>query len=190
MPMRRRHVLALAAGSGALLTAPALWAQPRTPLLIDGKKTLYQRVLTRPGAALAAKPGEAGGKTIEPFTLFFVYERARARRQALAAGRVGSDGKTQGYLIETDMVALAPHDHVVVRLADQSRTRAVLPRAQRTAEFVNADNAAAETQRLKEIAAKGTLGPGHAVIAAEPEKFVDLQKQFYLLPVLEAARRC
>ena len=74
MPIHRRHVLALAAGSTAF-TTPVLWAQTRAPLLIDGKKTLFQRVLTRPSAALAAKPGEALGKTIEPFTVFFVYER-------------------------------------------------------------------------------------------------------------------
>jgi hypothetical protein len=53
--------------------------------------------------------------------------------------------------------------------------------------FVNSGKAPAETQRItKEFAAKGALAPGSSVIAAEPEKFVDLQKEFYLLPVLEA----
>ena len=54
--------------------------------------------------------------------------------------------------------------------------------------FVNSPSAAADTQRItKDFAAKGTLGANSAVIAAEPERFVDLQKQFYLLPVLEAS---
>jgi len=50
MSVRRRDVLVLA---GSSFAAPAAYAQARTPLLMDGKKTLYQRVLTRPGAALA-----------------------------------------------------------------------------------------------------------------------------------------
>ena len=37
--------------------APSFAQGARTPLLIEGKKTLYQRVLTRPGAALSPKPG-------------------------------------------------------------------------------------------------------------------------------------
>ena len=32
------------------------FAQARTPLLMDGKTSLYQRVLTRPGAQMSAQP--------------------------------------------------------------------------------------------------------------------------------------
>ena len=67
---------------------------------MDGKKTLYQRVLTRPGAALAAKPGDAGGKPVEPFTVFFVYERADAAGKPWLLVGGSSDGKTQGWLAE------------------------------------------------------------------------------------------
>lgn len=187
MPLHRRHVLALAAGSAALNPRP-LWAQARAPLLIDGKKTLYQRVLTRPGAALAAKPGEAGGKPVEPFTVFFVYERADAAGKPWLLVGAGSDGKTQGYLAEADSV---PWRHMITLsfASPTTRERVLFFRDRdKLTEFSNGDSAAAETGKLlKEIAAKGTLGPTHAVIAAEPEKVVDLQKSFYLLPVLEAA---
>ena len=55
-------------------------------------------------------------------------------------------------------------------------------------DFMNSDTAAAdESKLLQEIASKHTLGPTHAVIAVEPDKYVDLQKSFYLLPVLEAS---
>src|SRR5690349_25022292 len=88
----------------ALSYGGSSFAQSRTPLLMEGKKTLYQRVLTRPGAALAPKPGAPGGKALEPFTQFYVYEKANDGGAAWLLVGAGADGKTQGYLRETDTV--------------------------------------------------------------------------------------
>ncbi|KQP11871.1 vWA domain-containing protein [Pseudorhodoferax sp. Leaf267] len=184
--LARRHLLALTAG-GAMLPM-SVWAQARRPLLIDGKTTLFQRVLTRPGAALAPSPGGAAGKPLEPFSAFFVYERQEQGGKGWLLVGGGSDGKTAGYLPEADTV---PWRHTItLAFATPGNRERVLFFRERDGltKFINADNAAAESQRLaKEIAAKGTLGPTHAVIAAEPEKYVDLKSQFYLLPVLEAS---
>jgi hypothetical protein len=185
MSVRRRDVLVLA---GSSLAAPAVYAQARTPLLMDGKKTLYQRVLTRPGAAIAAKAGDAGGKPVEPFTLFFVYERADAGGKPWLLVGAGSDGKTQGWLAEE---AAVPWRHMITLsfASPTTRERVLFFRErQGLLDFMNKDSAAADTAKLlQEIAAKQTLGPTNAVIAAEPDKYVDLQKSFYLLPVLEAS---
>lgn len=187
MPIRRRELVALA-GLGGSLSAPPLWAQGKAPLLMDGKKTLFQKVLTRPGALLAAKAGDAAGKPLEPFSVFFVYERADAGGKPWLLVGAGSDGKTQGWLAAD---ASVPWKHMITLsfAVPTNRQRVLFFRErQGLTDFVNADNAAAETGKLlKEIGAKGNLGPTHPVIAAEPDKFVDLQKQFYLLPVLEAA---
>jgi serine/threonine-protein kinase PpkA len=168
--------------------APAFAQGARTPLLIEGKKTLYQRVLTRPGATLAPKPGAPGGKPIEPFTLFYVYERSSDAGAGWLLVGAGADGKTQGYLRETDAV---PWRHAITLSFAQptNRERVLFFRDRNELlKFVNSPSAAADAQRItKEFAAKGTLGVNSAVIAAEPERFVDLQKQFYLLPVLEAS---
>jgi hypothetical protein len=176
-------VLALTAFT--LLRPVPSFAQPRTPLLIEGKKTLYQRVLTRPGAALSPKPGAPAGKPIDPFTSFYVYERTNDGWLLLGAG---ADGKTQGYLRETDSVAWR-HAMTLSFAQPTNRERVLFFRDRNELlKFVNSPNAAAETQRIsKEFTAKGTLGPNNAVVAAEPERFVDLQKQFYLLPVLDAS---
>ena len=73
---RRLAAVLILSGSpvGAFLfpDAPVL-AQDRKPLLMEGKKSLYQRVLTRPGTKLLkdAQPDAAVGKDdITPFTLF------------------------------------------------------------------------------------------------------------------------
>ena len=45
------------------------------PLLIEGKRSLYQRVLSIPGARLASEPGGQMGEAVVPFTAFYVYAR-------------------------------------------------------------------------------------------------------------------
>jgi hypothetical protein len=187
MRLTRRQWVALAGGAASF--GPSLvFGQAKSPLLIEGKKTLFQRVLTRPSAGLAPKPGGPAGKAAAPFTAFFVYERVTEGGATWLLVGAGSQGKTEGYLREADTV---PWRHsITLAFAPPTNRERVLFFRDRNAltTFVNADNAATESQRIaKEITAKGTLGPNNPVIAAEPEKFVDLQKQFYLLPVLEAS---
>jgi serine/threonine-protein kinase PpkA len=183
----RRHVLAMAVAASAMPVQ--VLGKPRTPLLMDGKKTLFQRILTRPGAALVSTPGDSGGKPVEPFSAFFVYERKDHGGKPWLLVGGGSGGKTEGYLAEGDTV---PWRHAItLSFATPGNRERVLFFRERAGlmNFVDADNVATESQRYaKEIAAKGgSLGPSSPVIAAEPEKYVDLKKQFYLLPVLEAS---
>ncbi|NRF67074.1 VWA domain-containing protein [Aquincola sp. S2] len=186
--MRRRPLLPLL----ALATTAPWWsaparAQARKPLLIDGKKTLYQKVLTRPGASIAAQAGAAGAKALAPFTLFHVYERGSAGGKPWLLVGAGSDGKTDGWLAETDSV---PWRHMITLAfaSPTSRERVLFFRDRESlVGHVNAADPAGETSKLlKEISTKGTLGAASPVIAAEPDKVVDISKSFYLLPVLEA----
>ena len=187
LSLPRRQLLLLAAGATAL--GPTAWAQARTPLLMDGKKTLYQRVLSRPGAMLSPSPGGAAGKALEPFSVFFVYERKEEGGKPWLLVGAGSDGKTTGYVPEADVV---PWRHsITLAFATPANRERVLFFRERDGvmNFMNSDNGAAESQKfMQQIAAsKGALGPSSPVIAAEPEKYVDLKSQFYLLPVLDAA---
>jgi hypothetical protein len=189
MPVRRRELIALAGAGGALAAAPALRAQPKKPLLQDGKKTLYQRVLTRPEAMLTAKAGDAAGKAPPPFSVFFVYERSQAGGAEWLLVGAASDGRTDGWL---STAATVPWRHMITLsfASPTTRERVLFHRErQPLLDFMNGADPAAETGKLlKEVAAKGgSLGPAHPIVAAEPEKYVDLQKSFYLLPVLETA---
>ncbi len=60
----------------ALSLSPALQAADK-PLLQDGKKTLFQRVLTTPGCKLSDNAGAAPGAAQPTFSRFYVYERAQ-----------------------------------------------------------------------------------------------------------------
>jgi serine/threonine-protein kinase PpkA len=49
------------------------------PLLIPGKRTLYQKVITHPGTKLYAAAGDSAqvlNNWVKPFTVFYVYQRA------------------------------------------------------------------------------------------------------------------
>ena len=96
----------------ALIVAIAPWisayAQPtagqRKPLLIEGKTTLYQRVLTRPGAAVSAQPGGAAGKELPPMTLLFVYGKQAAGATNYLEVGSNSEGRVIGFLPEADTI--------------------------------------------------------------------------------------
>ncbi|MBA3495445.1 MAG: hypothetical protein H0T87_15365, partial [Gammaproteobacteria bacterium] len=46
------------------------------PLLMPGKRTLYQRALANPGSRLYAKPSlDAAAQPLIPFTVFYAYGR-------------------------------------------------------------------------------------------------------------------
>ena len=64
-------LLVLAAGFG--VPAEAQTGGKRTPLLIEGKSTLYQRVLTRPGVKIVPQPGGTPGKELPALSALFVY---------------------------------------------------------------------------------------------------------------------
>jgi serine/threonine-protein kinase PpkA len=69
----------------AFLSVWSLWgggiyaAKQSKPLLIPGKRTLYQKVITHPGTKLYALAGNSAKvleKWVKPFTVFYVYQRA------------------------------------------------------------------------------------------------------------------
>ena len=63
----------------AITPLPGMTAAPVAgsdrPLLMAGKHSLYQRVLSTPGARIASKPGGKPGAEVVPFTAFYVYAR-------------------------------------------------------------------------------------------------------------------
>ena len=61
-----------------LIWANSAAAQKCTPLLIPGKQTLFQKVISHPGANLYSSAQESSAvvqASVTPFTVFYVYER-------------------------------------------------------------------------------------------------------------------
>lgn len=185
-----------------LLAAPAVRAQTQAParpqapaqpaatatrpLLIEGKTTLFQRVLTRPGARLASRAGDDAGKPVPPFTTFYVYARTQAQAGDWLQVGPSTDGRNLGWLRQADT---APWEHTIVAAfanpTDRDRLLFFKTREQ-LADAINGDPAALDPVR-RQLDQKAGLPADSPVIAAEPATWVDPHKSFYLLPVLRAS---
>jgi len=90
--MKSIRIILLLLLTMTLIEAPA-WAGP--PLLMEGKKTLYQRVITHPQAKLYDRPGgQAAKEEVTPFSVLYVYERQKQGDREwvqVAANTLGKD---------------------------------------------------------------------------------------------------
>ncbi len=172
--LRRALILLLA------LVPLAAEAQPRQPLLIEGTSTLYQRVITRPGAELAPRPGEVSrARPVPGFSVYYVY----ARRDGWIEVGEAAQGRTEGWIRETVAIPWR-HTMVLAFTNPAGRDRAMFLRDEETVRTTwSAPDRAARAAQLRAAAAAGQDGP---VIALEPEVHVDITRNFYLLPVLSA----
>jgi len=172
-------------------------AHAREPQLIEGKRTLYQRVLLRPNTVLRVAPNAAEvGTPVAPFSVYYVYDRPNiggtswveigADREGGAtvyvpaaqtidwkhsmtlaftnpAGRAGPDGPRPAMMLESS-------EALVALLNDE----AMVPKSR--------------AWRQEAIAARAShvqVPDGNPIVALEPPEYVDLQQNFYLLPVLQ-----
>ncbi|NGM20301.1 VWA domain-containing protein [Roseomonas stagni] len=166
----------------AFIALPALAQAPtgaRRALLMEGKQTLTQKVLTRPGATLHATPGAGTGTPVPGFTLFHVYARQGSGAEAwIEVGR-DATGTTEGWMREERAL---PWGQTMVLAFTNPAGR------ERTMFF--AEGAALRRVILaRDMAAAGAearRANDGRVIALEPETYVDISRNFYLLPVLSA----
>ena len=152
------------------------------PLKQPGKTQLLDRVLVRPGAMLTSAAGAAGGQPVAAFSVLYVYGRSADG----AAVQVGASSacKPQGWVRAN---ALVSWRHVMVAaFTSRSGRQPVLffKDADQLKPILAAPDAQAEAARLQAAASSDPAASG--ILAREPEAPVDLAKQFYLLPVLDA----
>nr|WP_294509962.1 VWA domain-containing protein [uncultured Rhodopila sp.] len=152
------------------------------PQLQPGKTQLLERVLVRPGARLATKPDGADGVPVPAFSALFVYGRS-PDGAAVQVG-VSSDCKPQGWM-RADSVVSWRHTMVAAFTPRSNRDRVLFfGSADAPKALLPLPDTTAEAARLHDAATKapGTAG----VVAQEPPTPVDIDKQFYLLPILDA----
>lgn len=181
--MMTRHALQLALSlCGLLLSNPLFAAEDGKPLLKEGKKTLFQRVLTTPGCQLSTAAGDAKGSLQPAFTSFYVYQKAEAGGQSWLKVGPDSYGKTIGWLPQSCTVDWK----MQLTLAftnPANRDRLLFFKDRKNVEdILNAPDPVAVVAPLRAHLKRD--GNAEGVLAQEPEYFVDLQKHFYLLPII------
>ena len=159
----------------------------RQPLLMEGRTALFQRVILRPGARLAERPdANAPSQPTPGFGVFYVYARQGSGADAWLEIGAAQDGRTQGW-VPAERTIDWKQTMVLAFNNPAGRERAMFFREGETprALWLNTRGGAAEATRLREAAGTNTEGP---VIALEPENFIDITRQFYLLPIISAQR--
>ena len=177
---KRMFVLGL-----AMLVATAAFATAGKPLLMPGKRSLYQRVLTVPGAALADQPGDRQAQAeVTPFSAFYVYQRKQHDGQEWLL--VGSDrhGSLSGWLPAAETIAWNQGLTVVFR-DPAGHDRALLFRDKQALKTLMENSDPGVYASLYERAVKGELEPDSPVIAIQPEGHIDIRRDFYLVPILD-----
>ncbi len=182
-------VLGLLLGCGQITAA-----QQRRPLLMPGKRTLFQKVITHPGARLYASPGAASPVLKDPvnsFTVYYVYQRTLLAGSDWLNVGLSSTGDVSGW-IEGGKVS-DWRQSLTLRFTERTGRQPVLFFEDRPAlEQVAASRApGAEAGRLIsefEAIKAGEMArpPDFPVVAIEPPVEAVARDRFYLMPIFQA----
>jgi len=172
-------VLAFLSAAGAAFSA----GEGRRPELMPGKKSLYQRLVSHPGAKLysgAADNASLVDDKVKTFTAYYVYARQGKRVEV----GVSAD-KVDGWL-DADKTTVWPQAITMTFTDRMGRMPTLFFRNYET--LVNTctdEQLPAKLKQYSEFIAKKTAVPAdYPVIAAEPSGTAVSKKNFYLLPVL------
>ncbi len=183
--MNRRTILLSTVWAAAVCALPgAAFAAERLPLLMEGKKTLYQRVLSRPGAVLKRDPGDGTGTPQPALTRFYVYGRKAVNGEEWLEVGLTTKGKVDGWL--GSGFTLPWKQQMALAFTNPAgRERALLFKEKKDLmAMVEQDQPAAALTALRSAVGGGQGDP--RVVSIEPENYIDITKQFYLLPILDA----
>jgi serine/threonine-protein kinase PpkA len=209
-PMKRRTfvlgsmtagVSVSAPGFGQLVPAPPAAPSPmqgqaaqaagdRQALLMEGKRSLRQRVLTRPDATPRASAGGApGGAALPTLTVLYVYARPQTPdgKNWAEVGRA-SHGQTLGFLPADDVIDW-PHTMTAVFVPPGNRKRTLFFRERDTlVSALSGDHLSQSVDGLIDRMSHPPVPADFPVLAVEPDTYIDPQRQFYLLPILHAEK--
>ncbi len=183
--MRNPNLKLLAALLALALLLAATAATAAVPLLQEGKKTLYQRVVSHPGARLYASARDDAAVTsesVKTFAAFYVYARDAGRIQVGVSttavdGWIDADKTTEWSqaitMLFTDRATRMPvlffrdHQSLVDTCTDD-----------------HLDARVRGYRQAAEAAKTGREDPNLPVIAMEPSDSAVSRSRFYLMPVL------
>lgn len=152
------------------------------PLLQEGKKTLYQRVLTQPGCTLAKQMGQLQGTEQATFSRFYVYERDNSSGSEWLKVGPDSYGNTVGWLPANCVVDWKMQLTLAFTNPANRDPLLFFKDRQSLEDILDSEDPASAVEPLR--AALQARQTADNVLAQEPALFVDIQKEFYLLPIL------
>lgn len=174
-----RPVLRATAFGLALLLGPV--TATAAPLLVEGKQTVYQRVLTRPGAILTTTPDGEVLRLFDPFEPLYVFERTDGW---LHVGHVAS-GAPGGWVAASHVVDW--RQNIVAAFTNPAnRSRQVIfSDLDGLRAHMNGESVADQHLGLLAAADAGAPPEEAGVISVEPPEHIDIRDNFYIMPILD-----
>ena len=152
------------------------------PLLMAGKKTLFQRVLSKPGALLSVDAGSPPGRALPAFSVLYVYQRKEVDGSPWVRVGAATDGRSDGWLPASQVSDWK--QSLVLKFTERSgRAPVMFLRQPGEVEKLLADPAAAKSALAK---AQNNREDNQQVLALEPTARAVPQNQFYLLPIFDS----
>jgi len=168
----------------AVVALGSAQAQVTRPLTLEGKRALYQRVIAVPGARVVGSAGASlrQVRPVAPFTVFYVYGRTEVDgREWLRVG-LDSVGDVRGWMPAEQGVEWRQTLTVGFKdPANQPRVPLFADRDELKA--LAEENDVAAYEALRERAVTGSVGDS-GVVAIQPDGFIDIRRNFYLVPIL------
>ena len=150
------------------------------PLFQDGKTTVFQRVLTRPDAKAFDSPNGNVHGLLTPFTPLYVYSR---KGNWLHVGRGVSMPE---FFLPKDKTVDWKHNIVASFTHPSGRSRQLFMDSEaKLIDLMESENVETRSNSLLNQADEDQLPPGSGVNAVEPEEHIDINNQFYLMPILD-----
>lgn len=172
----------VAYGAAAQELVHAPMACTPAPLLQPGKTQLLERVITRPGARLAPSAGAAGVTVVPGFSVLYVYGTSANGKSVLVGA--SSKCKPVGWLPEESVVPWA-HTMVAAFANRTGRSQILFFRTEANVRaLIKSSDAGEEAAKLR-ARANERASQNDGVVSVEPQTPVDIDKHFYLLPILE-----
>ena len=164
---------------GLAMLPVGMLAAADEPLLMEGKKSLYQRVLSIPDARLFEIPVESGESSeILPFSVLYVYEKSDDWL------KVGYDsfGDTAGWVLREQ--AIPWNQALTVSFKDPQDIQRVMMFSNKDALQQLVDDYDKQGyQALYDAISNNEIPEDSPVIAIQPEAHLDIRENFYLVPI-------
>ncbi len=156
--------------------------QTQHPLLMQGKQSLFQRVLAKPGTRISSQPGAPPVRAVTPFSVFYVYAREKAGDADWLQVGLNSHGSIQGWLPAAGTIEWSQGLTVAFR-DPAAQDRVLLFRDRAALKHLVDQHDLKAYDALYNAAESGRLPADSPVVAMQPDVHVDILRDFYLVPI-------
>ncbi|MBQ7617806.1 MAG: VWA domain-containing protein, partial [Desulfovibrio sp.] len=164
------------------LLASCSRAFARTPLLQEGKRTVYQRVVSHPNCKLWDGPLQSARELQElrTFTVLYIYGRSGERLE------VGVSSKEADGWIDANSATEWPQAITMVFTDRTGRDPVLFFKDQKSlVSTCQAEQVKPLVNHYLEVFQKGGQEANFPIVASEPVKTSVAEKNFYLMPVFK-----